>query len=151
MRDTGRLVIPKGSVGHRWDKETTGNWNMKFENTADDSPYDPVLTLLDIKRRGRPDDLHRVRAWTPTLRGVPVKRYIDTVNGRIPVTTVYDLIMAQYGVDRGLDGAYPADYTDKDAAYTPAWQELFTGVDSKTVLQFAREWANTADPPKASA
>ncbi len=52
--------------------------------------------------------------------------------------------MGQYGVGRGLTGDYPKDYTDKDAAYTPAWQEIFTGVDSKTVLQFAREWANTA-------
>ncbi len=39
----------------------------------------------------------------------------------------------------------PADYTDQNAAYTPAWQEIFTGVDSNTVLQFAREWANTAN------
>jgi nitrate reductase alpha subunit len=61
------------------------------------------------------------------------------------VATVYDLIMAQYGVGRGLSGDYPKDYTDKDAAYTPAWQEILTGVDSKTVLQFAREWANTAN------
>jgi nitrate reductase alpha subunit len=53
--------------------------------------------------------------------------------------------MAQYGVGRGLDGDYPADYTDRNAAYTPAWQEIFTGVDSNTVLQFAREWANTAN------
>jgi nitrate reductase alpha subunit len=53
--------------------------------------------------------------------------------------------MAQYGVGRGLDGDYPADYTDENAAYTPAWQEIFTGVDSNTVLQFAREWANTAN------
>ena len=74
---------------------------------------------------------------------MPVK-YIETEDGRIPTTTVYDLLMAQYGVDRGLAGDYPADYSDKDAAYTPAWQEVFTGVDSKTVIQFAREWAGTA-------
>jgi len=83
------------------------------------------------------------------LRGVPV-RYIDTTDGeakkpkKVAVTTVYDLIMAQYGVDRGLPGEYPSNYKDKDSAYTPAWQEIFTGVDSKTVIQFAREWANTA-------
>jgi len=53
--------------------------------------------------------------------------------------------MAQYGVNRGLSGQYPTDYTDTDAAYTPAWQEIFTGIDSKTVLQFAREWADTAN------
>jgi nitrate reductase alpha subunit len=142
--DSGNLVIPKGSVGHRWDKETTGHWNMKFENAADDSPYDPVLTLLDIKDEVLQTTFTEFGLDSHVERGVPVK-YIETVDGRIPVTTVYDLIMAQYGVSRGLAGAYPADYTDKDAAYTPAWQELFTGVDSKTVLQFAREWANTAE------
>ena len=52
--------------------------------------------------------------------------------------------MAQYGVDRNLGGDYPKDYSDKDSSYTPAWQEIFTGVDSKTVISFAREWANTA-------
>ena len=142
--DTGNLVIPKGSVGHRWDKDTTGHWNMKFENAADDAPYDPVLTLLDIKDEVLQTTFTEFGLDSHVERGVPVK-YIETVDGRIPVTTVYDLIMAQYGVDRGLGGAYPTDYTDKDAAYTPAWQELFTGVDSKTVLQFAREWANTAE------
>jgi nitrate reductase alpha subunit len=58
---------------------------------------------------------------------------------------VYDLIMAQYGVRRGLPGDYPEDYTDPESAYTPAWQEILTGIDSKTVLQFAREWAATAE------
>ena len=42
-------------------------------------------------------------------------------------------------------GDYPKDYTDPDAAYPPAWREIHTGVDSKTVLQFAPEgWAFTA-------
>ena len=81
------------------------------------------------------------------LRGVPVK-YLDTVNGKIPVATIYDLLMGQYGVDRGLEGDYPKDYTDKDASYTPAWQEIFTGIDSKTVIQFAHEWGNTAETTK---
>ena len=40
-------------------------------------------------------------------RGVPV-RHIETTNGeRVPVTTVFDLIMAQCGVGRGLAGDYP--------------------------------------------
>ncbi|MBW7951687.1 MAG: nitrate reductase subunit alpha, partial [Chitinophagaceae bacterium] len=74
----------------------------------------------------------------------PVK-WIETNNGKKAVTTVYDLMMAQYGVDRGLGGNYPVSYDDPDAAYTPAWQEIFTGIDSKTLLQFAREWADTAN------
>ncbi|MCH8258453.1 MAG: nitrate reductase subunit alpha, partial [Proteobacteria bacterium] len=140
---SGDLVVPKGTVGSRWDKKQ-GNWNMKFENIENDQPYDPLLTLIDNKEEVLQTEFTEYGLDKKSLRGVPV-RYIETSNGRVPVTTVYDLIMAQYGVGRGLDGDYPADYTDENAAYTPAWQEIFTGVDSKTVLQFAREWANTAN------
>lgn len=140
---SGELVVPKGTVGARWDKKQ-GNWNMKFENIVNDQPYDPLLTLLDNKEEVLQTEFTEFGLDKKSPRGVPVK-YIETLSGRVPVTTVYDLIMAQYGVGRGLDGDYPADYTDKNAAYTPAWQEIFTGVDSNTVLQFAREWANTAN------
>lgn len=61
------------------------------------------------------------------------------------VTTVYDLLMAQFGVDRGLGGDYPVDYNDENQSYTPAWQEKWTGVSKETVIKFAREWASTAE------
>ena len=140
---TGDLVIPKGSSGSRWDSKQ-GNWNMKLENAEGDQPYDPVLTLL-----GRTDRVVQT-AFTEfgldqtVYRGVPVVE-IETVDGPVLVTTVYDLTMSQYGVSRGLEGNYPADYSDKNAAYTPAWQEIFTGISADTVLQFAREWASTAE------
>ena len=80
-----------------------------------------------------------------TLRGVPVT-YVTTIDGeKIPCATVYDITMGQYGVPRGLEGDYPTSYDDKEAAYTPAWQEIFTGIGDKTVIKFAREWANTAE------
>ncbi|MBI3019274.1 MAG: nitrate reductase subunit alpha [Deltaproteobacteria bacterium] len=140
---TGDFVIPKGSVGHRWDK-VGGKWNMKLENAVDDKTYDPLLTFLNKSEEVLQVQFREFGLDQHCLRGVPVK-FIETTNGKIAVTTVYDLTMAQYGIDRGLKGSYPKEYTDKDQAYTPAWQEIFTGVDSKTVLQFAREWANTAD------
>ena len=145
---TSNPVMPKGSMGHRWDKNQ-GKWNMKAEDGADDTPYDPVLTFLNKNDETMQVEFTEFGLDNQRLRGVPV-RYIDTTDGeakkpkKVAVTTVYDLIMAQYGVDRGLPGEYPSNYTDKDSAYTPAWQEIFTGVDSKTVIQFAREWANTA-------
>jgi len=139
---SGNLVVPKGAMGHRYGKET-GKWNMKLENSSDDNPYDPALTLLKHNDAVLSTEFTEFGMDRKALRGVPVK-YIETVRGTVAVATVYDLIMAQYGVGRGLPGDYPKDYTDPDAAYTPAWQELHTGVDSKTVLQFAREWANTA-------
>jgi nitrate reductase / nitrite oxidoreductase, alpha subunit len=139
---TGGLVVPKGSMGSRWDKNG-GKWNMKMENFTDDNPYDPQLSLLEDNDDTLQVEFTEFGLDQKRLRGVPVK-YIETDSGKTPVTTVYDITMGQYGVGRGLAGDYPKDYTDKDAAYTPAWQEIFTGVDSKTVLQFAREWANTA-------
>jgi nitrate reductase alpha subunit len=144
---SGELVVPKGSVGHRWDKAKEGAWNMKLENAADDKPYDPALTFLTKRDDTLPTEFTEFGLDKKSIRNVPV-RFIETAEGKIPVTTVYDLIMAQYGVGRGLPGDYPKDYTDPDAAYTPAWQEIFTGVDSKTVLQFAREWAKTAATTK---
>lgn len=140
---SGKLVVPKGSVGHRWDSKQ-GDWNLKYENSTDNSHYDPLLSLIETH-----DDVLQVEFTEfglnmKKLRGVPVN-FIETIDGKkIPVTTVYDLTMAQYGVDRNLGGEYPKDYTDKNSSYTPAWQEIFTGVDSKTVISFAREWANTA-------
>ena len=142
--DDGRLVIPLGSVGHRWDGED-GNWNIKQEDSIDGKPYNPALTFLNDHDAVLPTQFDEWGMDTKTLRGVPVKELKTASGESIYVTTVYDLTMAQYGVGRGLAGDYPADYGDKDAAYTPAWQEIFTGVDSKTVLQFAREWAATAE------
>ena len=50
-------------------------------------------------------------------RGVPVRR----VAGRL-VTTVFDLLLAQYGVARpGLPGEWPAGYEDASHPGTPAW------------------------------
>lgn len=140
---SGRPVVPKGSSGSRWD-EKPGNWNMKWENAADDAPYDPVLTLLGRADRVVATEFRDFGLDRTASRGVPAIE-IETVDGPVLVTTVYDLTMAQYGVGRGLDGDYPRGYDDDKAAYTPAWQELFTGVSSATVLQFAREWAATAE------
>ncbi|RLD37080.1 MAG: nitrate reductase subunit alpha, partial [Bacteroidetes bacterium] len=140
---SGDLVCPGGSSGHRWDGKD-GNWNMKFEDAETGKKYDPVLTLLENNDEVQQLEFVEYGKNHAVKRGVPVK-HIETVNGKVTVTTVYDLIMAQYGVDRGLGGAYPKTYDEKEAAYTPAWQEILTGIGPKTVLQFAREWARTAE------
>ncbi len=142
--DEGRPKMPMGSCGHRWG-ETQGKWNLKLEDGKDGSPIAPTLTMLgdnDGVEQVELDDFAEARALT---RGVPVRR-IETADGEtVTVATVYDLLMAQYGVPRGLEGAYPADYDDEDTPYTPAWSERFTGIDRKDLLQFAREWGTTAE------
>lgn len=142
-KNTGKMVVPKGTGGHRWE-EKGGNWNLKLEDAVDDQAYDPLLTLLESNDDVVPVSFTDFGLDKEALRSVPV-RFIETKQGRITVATVYDVIMAQYGVSRGLAGDYPKGLDDKDAAYTPAWQEIFTGIDAKTVIQFAREWANTAE------
>ncbi len=141
--ETGDFVCPGGSSGHRWDGKD-GNWNMKFEDAETGKPYDPVLTLLENNDEVLQVEFIEYGKTISAQRGVPVKR-VKTVEGEVTVTTVYDLIMAQYGVDRGLGGDYPTTYDDKEAAYTPSWQEIFTGIGPKTVLQFSHEWARTAE------
>ncbi len=142
-RNSGHYVVPKGSSGDRWASEK-GKWNLELKDSVKDEPYDPELSFLeqhDAVLKARFDEFGLGNAHE---RGVPV-RYIETADGeKVAATTVFDLLMAQFGVGRGLEGDYPADYDDPNASYTPAWQELFTGVDRKTVISFAREWANTA-------
>ncbi len=145
-QESGRLVCPRGSVGHRWDSND-GNWSMQTIDGEDNTDYYPLLTLL-----GKQDEVFQVEFTEFAMdkkrqRGVPVK-YIETAEGKVPVTTVYDLIMAQHGVGRGLEGDYPSDYNDPHAGYTPAWQEMFTGIGKDTLLQFADEWIRTAAATK---
>ena len=60
------------------------------------------------------------------------------------VATVYDLQMANYGLDRGLGGGNVATSYDDDVPYTPAWQEKHTSVPRAQVIQVAREFAQNA-------
>jgi nitrate reductase alpha subunit len=144
-KESGDFVIPKGSVGHRWDKQETGKWNMKLENAVDDKAYDPILTLIDNSDDVIEASFEEFGLDVKASRGVPVK-YITTTSGeKVAVATIFDVQMAHYGVPRGLSGDYPTDYTDKTAAYTPAWQEIFTGIDSKTIISIAREWGDTGE------
>jgi len=142
-KSTGQVKMPKGSIGYRWQKEK-GQWNLEPKDGLDNSDIDPALTFTDNSDEVLPvefDEHAEVRTFS---RGVPVK-YIDASDGKIPVATIFDLLMAQFGVSRGLSGDYPANYDDPEASYTPAWQEKFTGIDRATVIEFARQWASTAE------
>ena len=58
------------------------------------------------------------------------------------VATVFDLQVAQYGIDRGL-GSGAKSYDD-DAAYTPAWAESITGTPRDQIITVARQFAENA-------
>lgn len=139
---SGAPRMPKGQVGFRWGQEQ-GKWNLKLEDGLDDSPIDPVLTFLCNS-----DEVAQVQFYESverrTLhRGVPARR-VETAEGPVLVATAFDLLMAQFGVGRGLPGDYPTGYDD-NAPYTPAWQEAYTGIGRETVTRLAREFASTAE------
>ena len=74
-------------------------------------------------------------------RGVPVRE----IGGRL-VTTVFDLLLARYGVGRpGLPGSWPTSYDDPTEPGTPAWQEQFTGVPAAAAAKVGREFAANAE------
>ncbi|GAA3495070.1 nitrate reductase subunit alpha [Streptomyces prasinosporus] len=136
---TGQPVVPNGTLGDRYGEGGAGKWNLDL------GAVDPLLSaegadeapaVVELPRFDVPDgSAGRLR------RGVPVRR----VGGRL-VTTVYDLLLAQYGVGReGLPGEWPASYEDADAPYTPAWQAAITGVAAEKATRIAREFAANAE------
>ncbi len=137
----GRAKMPLGSVGHRWG-EAQGKWNLELKDGVDGSAIDPELTFLDQNDGVLQVAFDDFAAGGTTHRGVPV-RTIETADGPVRVATVFDLLMATYGVGRGLEGDYPESYDD-DTVYTPAWAERYTGISRDTLIRFAREWAVTA-------
>jgi len=135
---TGEVAIPKGAIGHRFGDEGVGQWNLEL------GELDPQLTLLDSGSESAEVLLPRFDGPNGTVelhrRGVPIRRIGDRV-----VTTVLDLMLAQYGVAReGLPGEWPRDYEDPSTPATPAWQEEHTGVPAAQVTRLAREWAQNA-------
>ena len=141
---SGELKMPKGTVGHRWQKKK-GEWNLKLEDCVTGEPIRPVLELdrevtLPIEITDFSDGTNQ----RVISRHVPVRK-IETMDGPVYVTTAMELYFAQYGVNRGFEGEWPTGYEDDSQPFTPAWQERFTGVAGGMVVNFAREWARTAE------
>ena len=135
--------MPLGTLGFRWQQKK-GEWNLQMKDGLDGGEIEPRLSFLEgheeICEVSFPD-FAEDRALAAGCRRAACRRPAGTLR----VATVYDLLMAQFGVERGLGGEYPAGYDDAATPYTPAWQEKFTGVDRANVIQFAREWAGTAE------
>ncbi|MEQ4206801.1 nitrate reductase subunit alpha [Actinopolymorpha sp. B9G3] len=149
---TNEPVVPNGTLGDRWTDAGAGRWNLDLDGVT------PRLTLLGDGADNVEVLLPRFDLETNTdtadgperaegrqsgvlRRGVPTRR----VGGRL-VTTVFDLMLAQYGVHRdGLPGVWPTGYDDASQPYTPAWQEPLTSVPARTATRVAREMARSAE------
>jgi nitrate reductase alpha subunit len=134
---TDAPAVPAGTIGDRWNDAGEGNWNLDLGELR------PRLSLIDGAQDAVEVSFPRFDT-TPAstlTRGVPVLRVGDQL-----VTTVYDLLLAHYGVARdGLPGEWPTGYDDATQPYTPAWQEAITSVRAEVVTRVAREFAATAE------
>ncbi len=139
---SGQLKMPMGTVGFRWQTEK-GQWNLKLEDGLDGSAIEPTLSFIDQHDQVLPVAFHEFADNRTYLRHLPV-RTVETVDGPVLVTTAFDLLAAQFGVDRGLGGDCAASYDDPHP-YTPAWQEEYTGIGRDTAIRLAREFANNAE------
>ncbi len=135
--------MPMGSSGFRWGEK--GKWNMKLEDGKTGAKIDPRLSFLEKNEGVLQVSFDDFAEGEELLRGIPVRYLMTTEGKQVAVATIYDVLMGQYGVPRGLSGAYPADYDDENAPYTPAWTEKFTGMSREQVIKFAREWGVTAE------
>ncbi|RSN70978.1 nitrate reductase subunit alpha [Actinomadura sp. WAC 06369] len=134
---TGRPLVPNGSLGFRYGESGEGRWNLDLGGA------DPLLSVeggeaveVELARFDALDGAPGV-----LRRGVPVR----DVGGHL-VTTVYDLMLAQYGVRRaGLPGSWPSGYDDVSEPGTPGWQEEITGVSAQAAARIGREFAANAE------
>ncbi|NDZ94274.1 nitrate reductase subunit alpha [Streptomyces sp. SID6673] len=136
---TGQPVVPNGSMGFRYADSGVGQWNLDLDGVV------PALTLHGDSAKAVPVSFPAFDApdgsGSVLHRGVPAVR----VGGHL-VTTVFDLMLAQYGVGRdGLPGDWPSGYDDVETPYTPAWQAEITSVPAEAAIRIAREFATNAD------
>ncbi len=85
-----------------------------------------------------------VRQEPVLVRKLPVKRLALADGSERMVVSVYDLVLANYGLDRSLDDCHSANNYNDVKAYTPAWGEQITGVPRRHIETIAREFAETA-------
>ncbi|MFF7067170.1 nitrate reductase subunit alpha [Streptomyces pseudovenezuelae] len=146
-----RAVVPNGSVGFRWTESGKGRWNLELGS------IEPRLSLYGHEASAGVEVLlprfdteggeHGQGRGEILRRGVPATR-LGGAGGPL-VTTVLDLLLAQYGVARpGLPGSWPASYEDAEQPGTPAWQEVHTSVPAAQCVKIAREFARTAERSK---
>ena len=163
--ELGQVTLPNGSIGFRWGTDgrpDQGLWNL--ENKDARTGNDVKLKLSVIEDGEQPHDVADVafpyfggvhapnftandQGGDVMVRRVPVSHLeLDghEVQGRVMVATVFDLLAANYGIDRGLPGEEPGGSYDADRPFTPAWQEKITGVPREQIITVARQFADNA-------
>ncbi|MGG6896718.1 nitrate reductase subunit alpha [Rhizobium sp. BR 315] len=150
---TGELVAPLGSVGYRWGE--SAKWNLEEKDGHGRSTSlklslageGVAIEAVDFPYFGGRATEHFVATEHGEIltRNVPVRTISGTDGAPIKVATVYDLMMANYGLDRGFGGANVARDYDENVPFTPAWAEHITGVKRDAIITVAREFATNAE------
>ena len=140
-RESAGFVAPAGAAGFRWEGQ--GGWNLETRD-AEGRTVDLALSLAgerDVAAGfpyfgNRSHDYFEGTDHPDVLeRRVPVKQ-VALRDGAALVATVFDLLVANYGVGVSYDD---------DAPYTPAWAERITGVPAGRIAAVAREFAANAE------
>ncbi len=154
---SGDLVVPQGSIGYRWpaDGEPAGRWNLEEKDGETGAQTRLALSLIDRRDEvvpvafpyfggtPHPHFTANDQGGDVLMRNVPVRRIrVDGVETH--VATVFDLLCANYGLDRGLGGSCARSFED-NVPYTPAWQERITGVSAAHAIDTARDFATNAE------
>ena len=136
------FVSPNGSIGYRWGEE--GKWNILEQANGKDieqelSCIDNSDAVVDVTfPHFNPEE------GDSLVRKIPVRK-LKLVDGKeVMVTSVCDLQIAQYGIDRGLGDNLATSYDDESVPYTPAWAAKITGVPAADLERTGREFADNA-------
>ncbi|KAB7896284.1 nitrate reductase subunit alpha [Rouxiella sp. S1S-2] len=151
---SSELVSPLGSIGYRWGEK--GQWNLEAREGKDQQEVKLALSLLgqhdDVVEVGFPyfggithEHFSSVALEEILLHKLPVKRIRLADGTEAQVASVYDLTLANYGIERGLGDENCAQSFDDVKAYSPAWAEKITGVSQQNIIRIASEFADTAD------
>lgn len=148
------IVAPNGTIGSRWDN--SAKWNLELKNIQDGELIDPLLSLaanadsqlIEVNFPYFGNVQHECFAATShesiLTHQIPARKLIVAA-GEIWVTTVYDLFLANYGVERGFKDDNCAKNYSENLPYSPAWQEKITGVKAQSVIDIARQFADNAN------
>ncbi|MFB6348229.1 nitrate reductase subunit alpha [Moraxella marmotae] len=149
----GELVSPIGSIGYRWGE--SGRWNLENKEGKNNQEVSLQLSQkdsgetvevgLDYFGGGEHPYFTSVAGDDIQYKTLPCRSLTLADGTTAKVVTVFDLMLANLGVDNGIGGNHVTDdYNDETVAGTPAWQEKITGVSREKVIQIAREFAENA-------
>ncbi len=130
-----QIVAPNGTIGQRWSAKE--KWNLKLENENGEKIV-PTLSLLhEVDAKKVAVKFPTFDEGSSTFESNCAVKEVKLANGKTElIATVYDLMLAQYGLDD--DGNVNNEYN------TPEWQEAFTGVKANIVEKIATEFAENA-------